>query len=105
MSCDGSWNAPVGKMVSNLASELIARVQQEDPVQGLWHVDPNQVVTVWTDVSSVGIGVVFKAEGRVVEDALWFRKEADHSLINVVELEAVGKGSIWLLVGNSKPLH
>ena len=82
MGCSGSWDAPVGKTVSNLASELMARVQQ----------DPNGVVTVWTDASSVGIGVVLEVDGRVVEDASWLRKEADHSHINVAELEAVGRG-------------
>ena len=33
-----------------------------------------------------------KLIGRVVEDASWLRKEADHSHINVAELEAVGRG-------------
>ena len=92
MGCGGLWDAPVGKTVSNLASELMARVQQEDPVQGPWHVDPNGVVTVWTDASLVGIGVVLEVDGRVVEDASWLRKEADHSHINVAELEAAGRG-------------
>ena len=70
----------------------MARVQQEDPVHGLWHVDPNGVVSVWTDASSVGIGVVLEVDGHVVEYASWLRKEADHLHINNAELEAVGKG-------------
>ena len=53
--------------------------------------DPNGVVTVWTDASSVGIGVVLEVNGRVVVDASWLLKEADHSHINVAELEAVGR--------------
>ena len=53
--------------------------------------DPNGVVTVWTDASLVGIGVVLEVDGRVVEDASWLRKEADHSHINVAEVEAVGR--------------
>ena len=61
--------------------------------------------TVWTDASSVGIGVVLEVDGRVVEDASWLRKEADHSHINVAELEAVGRGSIRLLLGDSRPLR
>jgi len=47
---------------------------------------------VWTDASSLGIGVVLDVGGRIVEDASWLRKEADHSHINVAELEAVAKG-------------
>ena len=100
MGCGGSLDAPVEKTVNNLASEFMARVQQEDPVQGPWHVDPNGVVTVWTDVSSVGIGVVLEVDGHVVEDASWLRKEADHSHINVEELEALGRGQFGYCLGN-----
>ena len=83
LGCGGSQNAPVGKTVSNLVSELIAIVQQEDSVQ---------------DASSVDIGVVLEVDGNVAKDASWLQKEADHSHINVAELEAVGRG-VSLAIG------
>ena len=92
------------KIFSNLASELMARVQQKDLVQGLWHLDSNRVVTVETDASSVGIGGVLEVDGLVIENASWLRKEVEHSHINVAKLEAVGKVNLaidWEL----KPLH
>ena len=91
IGCGGSWNASVGKIFSNLASELMARVQQKDLVQGLWHLDSNRVVTVETDASSVGIGGVLEVDGLVIENASWLRKEVEHSHINVAKLESVGK--------------
>ncbi|XP_067943371.1 uncharacterized protein [Watersipora subatra] len=91
LGCNGAWNAPVEKEVSSLASELFTRVCQEDPVRGPWHMRPNGTVVVWTDASSLGLGVAVEVDGSVVEDASGLRKESDHSHINVAELEAVGQ--------------
>ena len=91
MGCNGAWDAPVEKEVSLLASELFMRVCQKDPVRGPWHVRPNGAVVVWTDASSLGLGVAVEVDGSVVEDASWLMKESDHSHINVAELEAVGQ--------------
>jgi len=85
-------DAPVGEAVSNLAAELLNRAKREDPVRGCWQVNPGGSVTVWTDTSPIGIGVVLEVDGNVVEDASWLRKESDHSHINVAELEAVARG-------------
>ena len=49
-------------------------------------------VTVWTDASSLGLGVALEVDGNIVEDALWLRKESDHLHINGAKLEAVGHG-------------
>ncbi|XP_067949793.1 uncharacterized protein [Watersipora subatra] len=92
LGCNGAWDAPVEKEVSSLASELYTRVCQEDPVRGPWHVRPDGSVVVWTDASSLGLGVAIGVDGSIVEDASWLRKESDHSHINVAELEAVGRG-------------
>ena len=49
-------------------------------------------VTVWTDASSLGLGVALEVDGSIVEDASWLRKKSDYSHINVAELEAVARG-------------
>ena len=92
LGCGGAWDAPVERAVSRLAGELLGRARREDPVRGPWHVDPDGSVIVWTDASSIGIGVALEVDGNVVEDASWLRKEKDHSHINVAELEAVARG-------------
>jgi len=92
LGCGGAWDPPVGETVSMLTRELLAKARSEDSVQGPWHVYFGDPVTVWTDASFRSIGVVLDVGGRIVEDASWLCKEADHSHINVTELEAVARG-------------
>ena len=92
LGCRGAWDSPVERVVGALAGELMARVRQEDPVRGPWRVNRHGSVTVWTDASSLGLGVALEVDGDIVEDASWLRKESDYSHINVVELEAVARG-------------
>jgi len=72
--------------------ELLKRAHLEDLVRGVWEVRPHGAVTVWTDASSLGLGVVLEGNGSIVEDTSWLRKESDYLHINVAELEAVGCG-------------
>ncbi|KAG1670086.1 Exosome complex component MTR3 [Nymphon striatum] len=92
LGCGGSWDEPVESFVGELAKELLVRARAEDPVRGRWHVSPHGTVTVWTDASSLGMGVALEVDGSVAEDASWLRKESDHRHINVAELEAVARG-------------
>lgn len=92
LGCDGPWDSPVEGNVSALANDLLARVRKEDPVRGLWRVNRQGSVTVWTDASSLGLGVTLEVDGNVVEDASWLRKKSDFAHINVAELEAVARG-------------
>ena len=92
MGCDGAWDDPVDNTVRMLANELLVRAKQEDPVRGRWWVNPAGSVTVWTDASSLAMGIALEVDGNVVEDATWLRKESDYSHINVSELEAVSRG-------------
>jgi ribonuclease HI len=89
---DGEWDTPVSSDVRHLAEELLSRARSEDPVTGRWKVRPEGKVTVWSDASSIAIGVVLEVDGEVIEDASWLRKKNDHLHINVAELEAVGRG-------------
>lgn len=92
LGSDGSWDEPVDDCVRKLVDELAQRVQLEDPVTGQWFVNPDGNVTVWTDASSLAMGVVVQVDDAIVEDAAWLRKKSDHLHINVSELEAVGRG-------------
>ena len=88
----GPWDSSVEESVIKLMRELLKRARLEDPVRGVWYVRPHAAVTVWTDASSLGLGVALEVDGSIVEDASWLRKESDHLHINVAELEAVGRG-------------
>ena len=92
LGCSGSWDEPIESNVRALATELLSRAQQQDPVRGRWAVNPRGRITVWTDASSLAIGVAIEVDGDIVEDASWLRKKSDHLHINVAELEALGRG-------------
>ena len=90
-SVDG-WDEPVDDPnVARLVDELLARVRADDPARGQWDVG-NTVATVWTDASSLALGVAIEVGGEVVEDASWLRCHDDASHINLAELDAVLKG-------------
>ena len=92
LGSSGSWDSPVEESVIKLMRELLRRTRLEDPVRGVWQVSQHGKVTVWTDASSLGLGVALEVDGSIVEDASWLRKESDYQHINVAELEAVGCG-------------
>lgn len=88
----GNWNSPVDEKVKRLAEDMWQRLQLEDPVAGSWCVSLLEPVVVWTDASSLALGVCIDVGGTVVEDGTWLRRTDDASHINVAELEAVLKG-------------
>ena len=92
LGSSGSWDSPVEESVIKLMRELLRRTRLEDPVRGVWQVSQHGEVTVWTDASSLGLGVALEVDGSIVEDASWLRKESDYQRIIVAELEAVGHG-------------
>ena len=92
LGCDGSWDEPIDGSVQKMADELLARTASEDPVRGRWQVNAGGPATVWTDASSIAMGVALEIDGSVVEDGTWLRKESDVLHINVAELEAVARG-------------
>ena len=79
------WDNQVGEVAVNMVNKMIAKVKDEDPVKGYWHVP-------WCDASSIAIGTVLEVDEKVVEDASWLRKKYDFSHINVAELEFIPKG-------------
>jgi hypothetical protein len=92
MSNDVDWEEEVGSHVLRMARELQCRVDQCDPVGGIWNVPENSEVKVWCDASSLAIGTCLEIGGVVVEDACWLRKSNDNSHINLAELESIVRG-------------
>ena len=63
-----------------------------DPAHGKWVVDSEAPITVWTDASSIALGVALQIEDDVIEDAAWLRPKDDSTHINRAELDAVLRG-------------
>lgn len=83
--------------VSEATQTKVVEVQDQlktlgDPCKGKWIVNKNGKVVVWTDASSLALGIAFEIDDNVVEDAAWLRKENDSSHINLSELDAAIKG-------------
>ena len=86
------WDDEVPEATALIAREIVNRVNEHDPVGGVWSVSNSTACKVWCDASSLAMGVCLEVVGEVVEDAAWLRKESDGSHINVAELEALLKG-------------
>ena len=87
-----------------MIKEVVARVRQEDPMQGKWRVSGPEL-NVWVDANSLGTGVSLEHDGIAVEDTSWLRKERDTQHINLVELDAVLKGVNMALMWKATRLH
>ena len=89
--------------VGSMIAEVLQKIDADDPAKGRWDVEmQNKDVTVWTDASSLALGVAIEVDGEVVEDGCWLRRE-DGMHINVAELDAVLKGvNTAILWGASK---
>lgn len=87
------WDEAVGPEIMRIMGDIYRRLNDEgDPAKGTWQVNKDAPVTVWTDASSLALGVVIEIDHEIVEDAAWLRSKADTAHINRVELDAVIKG-------------
>ncbi|KAG0718053.1 hypothetical protein GWK47_053227 [Chionoecetes opilio] len=86
-----SWDEVViDDQLKAIIEETANEVRKNDPVRGRWDVKGSKA-RVWVDASSLTLGVMIEAEGCIIEDASWLRKD-DASHINMAELDAVVKG-------------
>ncbi|XP_043239685.1 uncharacterized protein LOC122390607 [Amphibalanus amphitrite] len=86
------WDDPIeGGLVPQLVEELVASVNAADPARGRWNVS-GDTMTIYTDASSLALGVTVEVDGETVEDASWLRRADDAAHINLAELDAVLKG-------------
>ena len=86
------WSDAIGINCEKMMNETLTRLQNDDPVRGVWTVAKNSNGVVWCDASSLALGVVIEIGGAVVEDASSLRPKDDVNHINVAELDAVLKG-------------
>ena len=93
IGADCRWDDDVDPVVVASCSELSSRLANDDPVRGLWYVEPSGAVSrVWCDASNIATGVALEVNGHVVEDCAWLRPSSDKRHINVAELDAAIKG-------------
>jgi len=87
------WDENVSQCVLNMIEDTMEMIRERgDPAEGRWLVNPDGEVTVWTDASSIALGVMLCVDGDTVEDAAWLRKDQDSSHINLNELGAALHG-------------
>ena len=101
----GGWDDPVKDdgSIRRMLMEMVNRVHESDPAKGRWDVTADEM-TVWTDASSLALGVVLEVDGCVVEDASWLRAE-DATHINLAELDAAVKGVNMAIVWGAKKIR
>ena len=98
------WDDPVRDgAIRRMLKEVVRRVHTSDPAAGRWVV-AGDVMHVWTDASSIALGVVLEVDGEVVEDGSWLRTE-DAAHINLAELDAAVKGINMALTWNAKKIR
>lgn len=103
----GSWDDPLSETVLSMVDDVRLRIDQVDPVKGVWSVtdDKETVGVVWCDASSIATGVALELGGEIVEDGCWLRKPKDVGHINLSELESVIKGLNLALKWKVKTLN
>ena len=96
MTClDGTdWDKPVSEDAALMCHELAEKLQECDPVTGLWRADTSSAVAwrLWCDASDLAYGMALESDGSIIEDGCWPRPPEDKRHINSAELEAVIKG-------------
>ena len=98
------WDEVIAeKSVSEMVTEVLGKVAADDPAKGRWDVQGDEL-TVWTDASSLALGVAIEVEGEIVEDGSWLRRD-DGTHINVAELDAVLKGVNMAILWVAKKIH
>ena len=85
-----------------MITQVVARVHQEDPVQGKWCVDGPEL-EVWVDASSLASRVSFEQDGAGIENAIQEERDTQH--INLADFDAVQKGVNMVLMWKETILH
>jgi transposase InsO family protein/ribonuclease HI len=87
------WDEPVSDEVLSKLHHIEQRIATDgDPARGQWDVNQEAPMTVWTDASSLALGVALQVHGEIVEDAAWLRPKNDSAHINRAELDAAIRG-------------
>lgn len=104
-SCEGTaWDDFAGNVAIDRLREVSARLENDDPVKGVWSVPNHGHFKVWCDASKIAYGVVLEKENTIIEDGSWLRKEDDCTHINLAELNAVVRGVNMAMKWSAKDL-
>ena len=88
-----AWEESVSDGIREKVQKVDKKLREEgDPARGTWTVDAAGHAELWTDASSMALGVMLAVNGDVVEDAAWLRGQKDDAHINLAELDAAIKG-------------
>jgi hypothetical protein len=85
------WEDNIGDLAHDIFNNILALVDENDPVGGVWNLDGKHG-KVWCDASSLALACVFEIDVCTVEEAAWLRKRDYGGHINMAELNAVVKG-------------
>lgn len=78
------WDEVVSDRIMGLMDELMRRLDDENPVKGVWAVPNSRIGRVWCDESSLAVGVCLEINRHIVEDGCWLRREDDVSQMNLI---------------------
>ena len=100
-----SWDEPVSENTMSKLRQMAGKIAAEgDPVRGRWPVDPDAPIKIWTDASSLALGVALEINNDIVEDASWLRPTGDSKHINIAELDAVIRGINMAVRWGKRPM-
>ena len=91
----GDWDAPITADLETLIAECATLLREKgDPCKGVWQIDYNAPMHLYTDASLQFEAAVLLSNGHVVEDWATAIEESIHG--NYHELEALRKGlELW----------
>ena len=92
LCADDKWDKPLNASARACAEEMLSKLAEKDPVNGVWNVDLNGRFRVWCDASDTATAAVLECNDEPIEDGTWLRRKRDPIHINIAELIAVLKG-------------
>ena len=86
------WDEKIDGTNMEIIMNINKRVDECDPMGGVWSVPKSKTGHVWCGASSLAICVCLEVDYIIVEDNCWMKKTDNVCHINLAESEAVLKG-------------
>ena len=68
---ESAWNNLVGSAAVERLQDVLIRLSNDDPVEGVWSVSPTEVLNIWCDASTIACGAGLEKGNEVMEDGAW----------------------------------
>ena len=102
---NSGWdNQTSSALLTQMIAESVERATHEDPTQGEWYINGEEV-NVCVDSSLLVLGVLLEKDRTMVEDVFCLQSANDARHINLTELDAMVKGINLALQWQAKRLH